>query len=80
VPSYEDALSGLYTVLRPYATDGRALSEETELAADLGLDSMKAMQLLLEVEDMFDISIPLNVLPNVRTVGDLAVQVKYLAG
>ncbi|MFI6044496.1 phosphopantetheine-binding protein [Nocardia sp. NPDC051321] len=26
--------------------------------ADLGLDSMEAIQLLLEVEDLFDVSIP----------------------
>jgi len=78
MPGYEDTLEGLYEVLKPYAKDGQILSEETGLVADLGLDSMKAMQLLLEAEDRFDISIPLNILPEVRTVKDLAVQIQHL--
>ncbi len=75
---YEDTLAGLYEVLKPYAGDGQVLHEETELVADLGLDSMKSMQLLLEAEDRFDISIPLNILPEVHTVRDLAGQIHHL--
>ena len=78
MPGYEDTLSNLYAVLKSYAKDGQVLSEETELTEDLGLDSMRAMQLLLEAEDKFDISIPLNVLPDVRTVKDLAVRIQHL--
>ena len=78
MPDYEETLSELYAVLKPYARDGQVLREQTELVADLGFDSMKAMQLLLEAEDRFDISIPLNVLPNVRTVKDLAVRIQHL--
>jgi acyl carrier protein len=32
------------------------------------------MELLLKIEDHFDVSIPLNVLPDVRTVRDLCLQ------
>ncbi len=39
---------------------------------------MKVMQLLLETEERFDISIPLNIIPNVRTVGDFARQIEQL--
>ena len=38
------------------------------------------MQLLLETEERFDISIPLNILPDVRTVKDFALQVQQLMG
>ena len=55
-----------------------SLSEGTELLSDLGLDSMKVMQLLLETEERFDISIPLNIIPNVRTAGDFARQIEQL--
>jgi acyl carrier protein len=75
---YEEILLQLYEILKPYAKDGQSLSEDTELLSDLGLESMKVMQLLLETEERFDISIPLNIIPNVRTVGDFARQIEQL--
>lgn len=65
----EELLQTLRRTLVPQATE---IDEDTELVGSLGLDSMKVMNLLQEVEDHFDVSIPLNVLPDVRTVGDLA--------
>ncbi|MCK4425431.1 MAG: acyl carrier protein, partial [Deltaproteobacteria bacterium] len=50
----------------------------TDLVADLGLDSMAVMELLAAIEDRFDISIPLNILPDVRTLKDLALQIQQL--
>jgi len=47
---------------------------------DLGLDSLRVMKLVVEVEDRFDISIPINILPNVRTIKDFAVQLETLLG
>ena len=80
MPGYEEALAQLYEILKPYAKEGLVLSEETELVADLGLDSVQVMQLLLETEEQFDISIPLNVLPDVRTVRDFARQIQQQTG
>ena len=76
--SYEDILTQIQEVLKPHAKEGQTLTEDTELVADLGLDSVKVMELLLEIEDRFDISIPLNVLPSVRTVKDLALQLQKI--
>ncbi len=73
---YDDILLKLYEILRPYTQDGQILSESTELIKDLDLDSMKVMQLLLEIEDRFDISIPLNIVANVQTVRDFARQIE----
>ena len=76
--TYEDILSALYDILGPFTDENVSLNEGTELAADLGLDSLKVMKLLLMVEDRFDISIPLNVLPDVRTIKDFAEQLQQL--
>ena len=73
----QDILTTLYEILRPL-TEGAELKEDTELAVDLGLDSLKVMKLLLMVEDRFDISIPLNILPDVRTIKDFADQLMQL--
>ena len=62
----------------------RFIPEDTQICAsshlmkDLELDSVKVMELMMELEDHFDISIPLNSLPNVHTVSDLALEITKL--
>lgn len=76
--AYEDIVAELYEALKPFTKDGQELKEETDLVDDLNLDSLKVMTLVVEVEDRLDISIPLNVLPNVRTVKDFALELQQL--
>jgi acyl carrier protein len=76
--NYEDILSQLFEIIKPSVKDGRQLEEDTDLVADLGLDSLKVMTLVEEVEDQLDISIPLNILANVRTIKDFALQLQQL--
>ena len=75
---YQDILNQLFELIKPSVKDGRKLEEDTDLVADLGLDSLRVMTLVEEVEDRFDISIPLNILANVRTVKDFALQLQQL--
>ena len=75
---HEDVIAKLYDVLAPYVKEGQALDLNTELVSDLGLDSMQVMELLSTIEDEFDISVPLNIVPDVRTVNDLATQISKL--
>jgi acyl carrier protein len=74
----EDLQEQLYRILTPFVPDGLDLHAETDLVADLDLDSMKVMDIVADVEDHFDISIPLNILPDVRTIGDFVLQLKNL--
>lgn len=76
----EKIMEKLTEILRPFVPEGQALSENTDLVADLGLDSLKVMKILESVEDTFDISIPLNVLPDIRTVKDFALQIIKIDG
>ena len=75
---YSQILAELRTELASF-TQGRVeIGEDTDLLADLSLDSLQVMNLLLHVEDRFDISIPVNILPDVKTVKDLALQIEKL--
>ncbi len=76
--SREDILDQLYELVRPYSKKSIELGEETELIDEVGLDSMKIMDLVMHIEDHFDISVPLNILPDVRTIGDFAGQLQRL--
>jgi acyl carrier protein len=75
---YQDLVSKLCDMLGPFNKDGLDLHEETDMIADIGLDSLKVMQIVVMVEDSFDISIPLNILPEVRTIKDFAEQLQQL--
>ena len=70
--SYEEVLTRLNRQLENIAEANIKFDEKTELVEGLGLDSFKVLDLLLEVEDEFDISVPMNVLTEVRTVEDMA--------
>lgn len=76
--AYEEILTQLYELLKPSLKDGQKLEEDTDLVADLGLDSLRVMTLVEEVEDSLDISIPLNILASVRTIKDFAIQLQQL--
>ena len=80
MPNYETILQALNEILKPFIPPDREVNEDTDLVTDLGLDSLKVMKLLESVEDRFDIPIPLNVLPEVRTVKDFALQIQKLIG
>ena len=60
-------------------TQGRVdIGENTDLLSDLNLDSLQVMNLLLHIEDHFDISIPVSILAGVKNVKDLAQQIEKL--
>jgi acyl carrier protein len=70
--SYETILKDIFLRLEAHAKSGRVLSETTDLNRDLNLDSLAVMELMFELEDRFNISVPMNLLPEVSTIGDLA--------
>jgi len=76
--SKKDILDQLCELVRPYSKKPIELGEETGLIDEVGLDSMKVMDLVMQIEDHFDISVPLNILPDVLTIGDLAEHLQKL--
>lgn len=59
-------------LVRKYAPGDRPIAPGTELGTDLNIDSVAAMDLIMEVEDRFHIDIPINQVAELRTVQDLA--------
>ncbi len=47
------------------------INEATELVGDLGIDSPRALQVLVEIEDKLDIEVNDEEVANLRTVGDI---------
>jgi acyl carrier protein len=67
-----DTIAIICKLLQPFNTNGATLSAETDISTDLNIDSVTVMDFVMEVEDHFDIEIPLNVLSETRTIADLA--------
>jgi acyl carrier protein len=76
--TYDEIYTGLRELLVPLAGEGKTVDEDSDLIADLGLSSLKIMDLLMEIEDRFDVTVPLNLLPDIRTVRDFAQQLERL--
>ena len=76
--NYQDTLNFLYSALEEQNKKTLELTEETRLVADIGLSSLEVMEFIEKIEDHFDITIPLNILPDVNTIGDLAGKVQEL--
>ena len=68
-----DAITEL---LAPFNNDNVELKPETDIARELNIDSVAVMDFVMEVEDKFDIDIPLNVLSETHTITDLMNVVK----
>jgi acyl carrier protein len=47
------------------------LSEQTHIVDDLGLDSVAVMDFVMEIEDRLDLSVPLDKIAEIETLGDL---------
>ena len=52
----------------------------SDLVADLGFDSLQVLEVVAELEDRFDISIPIDDVPATRTVAQVVEQVARLVG
>ena len=70
--------SEIAKVLAAQLPAGVQVSAHTQIARDLGLDSVAVMDFVMDLEDHFDISIPLDRIAEVETVEDLSRAVEDL--
>lgn len=54
------------------------LNADTDIARDLAVDSLALMNIVMELEDKFDLSIPLDRMAVIQTVGELAMLIDEL--
>ena len=78
MPDYNEFITRIYRILQPFLKPGQRLNEDSELVAELGLTSLQVMMMIEQIEDDFDITVPLNILPDIRTIRELALQLEKL--
>ena len=67
----EQVLKRTTQVLSKHTKGDVELTERTEIAADLGIDSLGVMEALAEVEDAFELAFDDQQLQGIATLGDL---------
>ena len=70
--------TGVFEVLKNVSRRPINPTPTSDLVADLGFDSLQILEVVAELEDRFDISIPLNDVPAARTVAQVVAQVAAL--
>ncbi|MCC5863741.1 MAG: acyl carrier protein [Wenzhouxiangella sp.] len=56
------------------------VDRDAALTGDLGLDSVQIMNLVMEIEDNLDVSVPVDILAEVRSLNQLADRLCALVG
>jgi acyl carrier protein len=70
--------AGVIGVLKNVSRRPIEPSLSSDLVADLGFDSLQVLEVVAELEDTFDIAIPMKDVPAARTVGQVVAQVAAL--
>lgn len=79
--NHQEVVATIIELLAPIAGNRVAVIEEqTGLTSELGLDSLQVMDLVVAIEEHFDISVPINALAELKAVGELALLVENIAG
>ena len=73
--NYENVLATVTTIIVELIKGKVSVNEETEIQAEAGMTSLQVMEMISEIEESFDISFPLNRLPDIRTVRELAQEI-----
>ena len=72
-PSIEERLKEI--IIKQFGDGEKTVTLETSFVNDLGADSLDIVELVMELEDEFDVSIPDEDAEKMQTVGDA---VKYI--
>lgn len=77
-PSTTEIFDQICDLIQPFNQKAIALTTTTTFATDLELDSLSVMDMLAAIEDHYDVTVPLNILPDLETVGQVAEAVKTI--
>ncbi len=68
------------TLLEPLNQKGVKLTRDVDLVADLEVDSVSVLDIVMDIEDYYDISIPVNTISETRTIGELVDAIHAIKG
>ena len=70
--------AGIIELLARRVRADTQVTADTRIVGELGLDSVAVLDFIQDVEDRFDLSIPLERVAEVQTIGELSVAIQTL--
>ena len=67
-----DVMHEICLQLAPYQAEEKPITGQTVIYNDLSIDSLAVMDIIMELEDRFDVFIPINTVAEIHTVDELA--------
>ncbi len=77
-PTSEHIYQKICELLVPYNPKGRVITLQSGIVSDLEVDSTAVFDLIMGLEDFYDISIPMEMVSDIKTVGELVAAVRSL--
>lgn len=78
-PSEAAILKEVSRILSARSPNQRPITPETSFGSDLEIDSVEIFDVVMELEDIFNISLPVEVASEIETVHDLVAKIGQLA-
>lgn len=75
-PIAQDIFEKICELLKPYNPKQKAISLQSGIVTDLEVDSTAVFDLIMGLEDHYDISLPMEQVSDIKTVGELVNAVK----
>lgn len=66
------------TLLAPYNHNGLALRSETNIISEMEIDSVSIFDLVMEVEDTYEVAFPMETISEMKTIGDLVMTINAM--
>jgi len=77
-PSDSEIYDKICELLKPYNPKNHPIERSSGIMSDLEVDSVAVFDFIMELEDHYDISIPMEMVSDIKTVGELELAVKGL--
>ena len=71
MPTREDVYDKICELLKPYNPKNRPIEMSSGIMSDLEVDSTAVFDIIMGLEDHYDISIPMEMVSDIKTVGEL---------
>ncbi len=78
LPEPHAIVADVMEALEPFSHPGQVLGRDTDIMADLEIDSVAVLDVVMVLEDKYDVSVPLELVPKIKTIGDFADQIAVL--
>ncbi len=79
MPEKDEIFAKVCELLKPYNPENRPITLQSGIVSDLEVDSVAVFDLVMGLEDHYDVSIPMEMVSDIKTVGELCTAIKQLA-